>query len=97
MQTIGTAESLKRKPWECRSLSMPTAAMLSWRSSRPLVRHPKKDVSISSLLGYPYLIGLHYKGGCMGYHYPNFCLCAFLGPYLGSLGRLGFSSLGLGL
>ena len=24
----------------------------------------------------------------MGYPYPNFCLCAFLGPYLRELGRL---------
>ena len=29
---------------------------------------------------HPYLIGLYYKGVYMGYPYPNFCLCAFLGP-----------------
>ena len=34
---------------------------------------------ISILLGYPYLIGLHYEGVYMGYTYPNFWLCAFLG------------------
>ena len=33
------------------------------------------------LWGYPYLIGLHYKGVYMGYPYPYFCLCAFWGPY----------------
>ena len=82
MQTIGTAESLKRKPWECRSLSMPTAAMLSWRSSRPLVRHPKKDVSISSLLGYPYLIGLHYKGVVWDITILIFAYVLFWGPTL---------------
>ena len=32
-------------------------------------------------MGYPYLIGLHYKGVYMGYPYRNFRLCAFLGPY----------------
>ena len=26
-------------------------------------------------------MGLLYKGVYMGYPYPNFCLCAFLGPY----------------
>ena len=26
---------------------------------------------------------LHYKGGYMGYPYPNFCLCAFLGHFKG--------------
>ena len=45
-------------------------------------RDPKKHRSISILWGYPYLTGLHYKGGCMGYPIPNFCLCAFLGPYI---------------
>ena len=35
-----------------------------------------------------YLIGLQYKGVYMGYPYPNFCLCAFLGSYQ-SLGALG--------
>ena len=27
------------------------------------------------------IIGLHYKGVYMGHLYPNFCLCAFWGPY----------------
>ena len=31
-------------------------------------------------MGYPYLIGLHYKGFLMGYPDPYFCLCAFWGP-----------------
>ena len=44
---------------------------------------PKKHISISILWGYPYIIGLLYKGVYMGYPYPNFCLCAFLGPYCG--------------
>ena len=43
-------------------------------------RGPKKHMSISILGGYPDLIGLYYKGVYMGYPYPNFCLCAFLGP-----------------
>ena len=43
------------------------------------VRDPQKHFSISILLGYPYLIGLHYKGVYMGYAYPNLWLCAFLG------------------
>ena len=43
---------------------------------------PKKNISTSILPGYPYLSGLHYKGVYMGYPYPNFCLCAFLGPSL---------------
>ena len=34
---------------------------------------PKKHISISILWGYPYLIGLPYKGVYMGYPYPNFC------------------------
>ena len=42
-----------------------------------------QHISISFLWGYPYLIGLHYKGVYMGYPYPEFCLCAFLGPYFG--------------
>ena len=41
---------------------------------------PQKDLSISILHGYPYLIGLHYRGVYMGYPYPNYCLCAFWGP-----------------
>ena len=41
------------------------------------IRDPKKHISISILSGYPYPIGLHYKGVYMGYPYPNFCLCAF--------------------
>ena len=52
------------------------------------IRHPScarvflgtpKDLSISILHGYPYLIGLHYRGVYMGYPYPNYCLCAFWG------------------
>ena len=47
------------------------------------LRDPKKHISISLsiLWAYPYLIGLLYKGGYMGYPYLNFCLCAVLGPY----------------
>ena len=41
----------------------------------------RKHISISILWGYPYLIGLYYKGVYMGYPYPIFCLCALLGPY----------------
>ena len=41
-------------------------------------------------MGYPYLIGLHYKGAYMGYPYLYFCLSAFLGPlYRPSTCRLG--------
>ena len=47
---------------------------------RPHDGDPQKHISISILKGYPYLIGLHDKGVYMGYPYPNFCLCAFLGP-----------------
>ena len=39
----------------------------------------KNHISISVLWGYPYLMGLPYKGVDMGYPYPNSCLCAFLG------------------
>ena len=46
------------------------------------IRDPQNRISISILTGYPYLIGLHYKGVYMGYPYPNFCLCAALGPYI---------------
>ena len=40
-----------------------------------------RDPKVGTLQGYPYLIGLQYKGFYMGYPNPNFCLCAFLGPY----------------
>ena len=41
----------------------------------------KKDISISILWGYPYLIRLHYKGAFMGYPYPNFfAYVLFWGP-----------------
>ena len=40
----------------------------------------KKHISISILKGYLYLMGLQYKGVYMGYRYPSFCFCAFLGP-----------------
>ena len=59
------------------------------RARHPKARYPynkdfKKHISISILKGYPYLIGLLYKGVYMGYPYPNFCLCAFFGaPYKG--------------
>ena len=29
----------------------------------------------------PTLLGFNYNGVYMGYPYPYFCLCAFLGPY----------------
>ena len=45
----------------------------------PVNRDPKKHISKSILKGCPYLNGLHYKGVYMGYPYPNFCLCGFLG------------------
>ena len=45
------------------------------------LRDPQKHISISILRGYPYLNGLHYKTVYMGYPYPNFSLCVFLGPY----------------
>ena len=50
------------------------------------IRDPTKDIiSINILQGYPYLIGLHYKGVCMGYPYPNFCFCpVFWGPTAGT-------------
>ena len=65
------------------------------RTTEPSYQGPKKDISISILEGYPYLVGLHYKGGYMGYPYPNVCLCACLGPYLSGLG-LGIQGLGYG-
>ena len=37
-------------------------------------------------MGYPYLVGLHYKGLHMGYPYPMFCLRAFWGPQLWTRG-----------
>ena len=51
-------------------------------SRKHIARDPKKHISISILKGYPYLIGLHYKGVYMGYHYLNFCLCAFFGALI---------------
>ena len=55
-----------------------------------LLKSPEKHISKSILRGYPYLIGLLYKGVYMGYTYPNFCLCAifwtlsFKGSIVGS-------------
>ena len=45
-------------------------------SQEAMFRDPKKHISISSLWAYPYLIGLHYKGGLYG-----ISLSLFL-PYL---------------
>ena len=49
--------------------------------SRGLGQGPQQHISTSILWVYPYLIGLYYKRVYMGYPYPNFCLCAFGGPY----------------
>ena len=45
----------------------------------PSIQGPKKHISISFLWGYPYLIGLHYKGVYMGYPYPYVLLMCFFG------------------
>ena len=45
------------------------------------LRDPKSTQAYAfyrDIPGYPYLIGLHYKGVYMGYPYPYFCLCVFL-------------------
>ena len=42
---------------------------------------PKKRISISILWGYPYLIGLPYKGGLYGISLSQFLLMCILGPY----------------
>ena len=46
------------------------------------IRDPQKHITISILWGYPYLIGASLYGVYLGYPYPNFCLCAFLRPYV---------------
>ena len=61
------------------------AQVLEFRVWGSILRDPKKHISISILLGYPYHIGLHDMGIYMGYPYPNFCLCAFLGAVKGLL------------
>ena len=51
------------------------------------IRDPKKHISISFLWGYPYLIGLHYRGVYMGYPHPYFFIYVLLwGPSLGCYG-----------
>ena len=39
-----------------------------------------KERKHKHFMGISHLLGLHYKGVCMGYPYPYFCLCAFWGP-----------------
>ena len=64
---------------------------------------PKKDISISMLWGYPYLIGLHYKGGLYGISLSLFLLMCIFGAlalqdwrtFLGHRSRAGMSSLRL--
>ena len=55
--------------------------------SRVEDRDPK-----SILQGYPYIIGVLYKGAYMGYPHPNFCLRACWGPFEGLIKEgLGFT------
>ena len=65
---------------KCYCVKVPTACRLC---PKGFSKDPQKHISRSILKGYPYLIGLHYKGVYRGYPYPNFCLRAFLGPNLG--------------
>ena len=47
----------------------------------PALRDPQKAHKPQAFYGdIPTLLGFMIRGVYMGYPYPNFCLCAFLGP-----------------